>query len=269
MSHDLIPVINRQVGEDAVQTVNARDLHAFLDVGKMFAHWIKDKIEQYGFVENRDYGVFAEFGNNPLGGRPSAEYALTLDMAKELAMVQNNEKGRQVRLYFIECERRAKTVVAANPNLIDITNLAQVLGTVGIYAQKLMALEAKVQEQAPKLEAFKEISEAEGEFSITETAKILQMKRPRSLFVLLQREGWIFRSQRHGGWIGFQTKVAAGMLKHHVIRFNRADGSVRTIEQVLVTPKGLTTLAEMLARADIAGRPLVQKLQSSISNPLH
>ena len=83
------------------QTVNARDLHEFLGAGKMFSHWIKDRIESYGFVENQDFWVFAETGKNPLGGRPAIEYALSIDMAKELAMVERNEKGRIARQYFI------------------------------------------------------------------------------------------------------------------------------------------------------------------------
>ena len=73
----LIQVAERQIGDGTIQTVNARDLHTFLGVGKMFTHWIKDRIEKYGFVEHHDYVVFAETGNNPSGGRPAKEYAIT------------------------------------------------------------------------------------------------------------------------------------------------------------------------------------------------
>ena len=76
-----------------VQSVNARDLHVFLESGKDFATWMKDRITQYGFIENEDYEVFAEIGNNPSGGRPAKEYMISLDMAKELSMVERNEKG--------------------------------------------------------------------------------------------------------------------------------------------------------------------------------
>lgn len=90
------------------QVVNARELHQFLMVGKDFSTWIKSRIEKYGFVENEDFEVFPNFGENPNGGRPTKEYAITLDMAKELAMVENNEQGRIARKYFIECEKRLK-----------------------------------------------------------------------------------------------------------------------------------------------------------------
>jgi phage anti-repressor protein len=102
----LIPVFRANTGGIEVDAVNARYLHAFLDVGKRFATWITDRIDQFGFLENVDFEVFPEIGKNPQGGRPSKEYILTLGMAKELAMVQNNAKGREARRYFIEIERR-------------------------------------------------------------------------------------------------------------------------------------------------------------------
>ncbi|RQO68247.1 hypothetical protein DBR44_16365 [Aquitalea sp. FJL05] len=103
----LIPVVDFQIGDVQVPAVNARELHTFLGAGKMFAHWIKERIEQYGFIEKRDFEVFAETGNNPLGGRPSKDFMISLAMAKELAMVERNDKGKQARLYFIACEQRA------------------------------------------------------------------------------------------------------------------------------------------------------------------
>ena len=101
----LLPIQTADLDQEALPTVNARDLHAFLEAGKMFAHWIQDRIDKFGFVENQDFIVFAKIGKNPSGGRPSVEYLLTLDMAKELAMVENNPKGREARRYFIACEK--------------------------------------------------------------------------------------------------------------------------------------------------------------------
>ena len=89
--NELIKITNK----DGINTVNARELHAFLEVGKDFSTWIKDRIEQFEFVENQDFIVFTNFGENPSGGRPSKDYHLTMDMAKELSMVERNEKGKQ------------------------------------------------------------------------------------------------------------------------------------------------------------------------------
>lgn len=65
------------------------------------------RIDQYQFVENQDYQVFHNFVKNPNGGRPQDEYAISIGMAKELSMVENNAKGREARQYFIRCEEIA------------------------------------------------------------------------------------------------------------------------------------------------------------------
>lgn len=105
MNTTLVPVFNGQLDGRALQLCDARDLHIFLGVGRFFSTWIKERIEQYGFVEGEDFlPVLAK----STGGRPCQEYHLTLDMAKELAMVENNDQGRKVRRYFIVMERQAR-----------------------------------------------------------------------------------------------------------------------------------------------------------------
>ncbi|ELW2420137.1 antA/AntB antirepressor family protein, partial [Escherichia coli O157] len=93
--------------------VNARDLHTFLDVGKRFASWIVERIAEYGFVENQDFMIISQVREKIGRGRPAKDYHLTLDTAKELAMVERNEKGRQIRRYFIECEKKLRSMQPA------------------------------------------------------------------------------------------------------------------------------------------------------------
>jgi len=102
LENGLVPVYRSENG----QAVSARELHEFLEVGKDFTSWVKDRISKYGFTENEDFIVFTENGENL--GRPKTEYILTLDTAKEIAMVQNNEKGSQARKYFIAVEKKFK-----------------------------------------------------------------------------------------------------------------------------------------------------------------
>ena len=108
----LIPITQRTIGQSTIQTVNARELHSFLESKQEFAHWVKNRIVQYGFAENIDYVmVFDNSIKNPeslenKGGRPTKDYFVTLSCAKELAMVERTAKGREARLYFIECEQR-------------------------------------------------------------------------------------------------------------------------------------------------------------------
>lgn len=101
--NELIPIQSVMIGGEAVQAVSARELHTFLEVQTAFKDWIVRRVEEYGFEGDRD---FCSFLSESSGGRRAREYAITIDMAKELAMVERNEKGRQVRRYFIECEKR-------------------------------------------------------------------------------------------------------------------------------------------------------------------
>ena len=109
----LIPVFAGEIGGVQCNVCNARDLHAFLQVGKVFAAWIRDRIQTYGFIEGEDYSsIISKSGNNSKRGPNFIDYHLTLDTAKEIAMVEKNEQGRQARRYFIECERKALDAAA-------------------------------------------------------------------------------------------------------------------------------------------------------------
>lgn len=101
----LVNVFNAVIDNVNQLAVNARDLHSFLDVKTRFNDWIKHRIEEYQFIANLDFISFTQNSVKPTGGRPTVEYHLTLNMAKELAMVENNEQGRKVRRYFIQCEK--------------------------------------------------------------------------------------------------------------------------------------------------------------------
>lgn len=113
MTSQLIPVFNGTISNETTLLVNARDLHTLLDVGKRFASWIVERIAEYGFVENQDFMIISQVREKIGRGRPAKDYHLTLDTAKELAMVERNEKGRQIRRYFIECEKKLRSMQPA------------------------------------------------------------------------------------------------------------------------------------------------------------
>ncbi|MBA3046955.1 antA/AntB antirepressor family protein [Patescibacteria group bacterium] len=149
-----IKVVQKSIGSEKKRFVNARELHKWLKVGKFFANWIKDRIEKYDFAEGTDFFKvmpykelkqaknfdlpdlanqksgrgnfdFTISGNQKLkrgGDVRSIEYILTIDMAKEAAMLENNELGKKVRKYFIRTEERFKQVMRAaleNPKFIN------------------------------------------------------------------------------------------------------------------------------------------------------
>ena len=121
MDKKLINTFPFEIGGIEQICVNARELHAFLEVGKDFSTWIKQRIEECGYKENQDFRIFPQnWGKinpqpnqkvkpeGPGRGRPAKEYIITLDMAKELCMIERNPKGRIARRYFIEMEKRAR-----------------------------------------------------------------------------------------------------------------------------------------------------------------
>ena len=85
----------------------------FLESRQDFSHWIKARIEKYDFISNEDYSIILSNRDGDRVGKPKMEYLLTVDTAKEISMVENNPRGRQVRRYFIECEKRLKAVSGA------------------------------------------------------------------------------------------------------------------------------------------------------------
>lgn len=113
--------------KEGQQLVDARELHEFLGNKRQFADWIKQRISQYGFIENEDFSISQICEK---GGRPRTDYIITVDMAKQLSMVENNEKGNQARRYFIQCEKKLREVVqdpykALSPELQAIFKIDQ------------------------------------------------------------------------------------------------------------------------------------------------
>lgn len=92
--NELIPLHSQTISDELVETVNARELHIFLGVGRDFSTWIKHRIEQYKFTEDQDFTIiqsnFPQNGGEVKVGRSPMEYYITLDMAKQLAMVKTN-----------------------------------------------------------------------------------------------------------------------------------------------------------------------------------
>jgi len=111
--NELIKVVESTVGSEVISTVNARDLHVFLESKQDFSTWIKARIEQYEFVENQDFTRLhrkMEANNATI-----IDYHISLNMAKELSMVERTAKGREARRYFMDCEKRLNDLSMLSP----------------------------------------------------------------------------------------------------------------------------------------------------------
>lgn len=233
----LIKIEPRQIAGTTIQTCNARDLWQFVESKQDFSTWIKSRIEKYGFIEGEDY-IIHKFVDNPLGGRPTLDYYLTIETAKELAMVENNDKGREVRRYFIECERRA-----AQP--IDLNDPAFLRGTLLTYTEKLLEAQAVISEQAPKVAALDRLSSADGLFSIRDTAKVIGIQE-RILIAWLLEHNWLYRAPATTRLCAYAKHIQAGHLKVIDVLSN---DEKHAWPQVKVTQKGVTRLAALFEGA--------------------
>lgn len=168
---ELIKIYKQKDGSDVA---SARELHTFLGSKQDFSDWIKKRIEKYEFVENQDYVRFHK--KKEANNATSIEYAITIDMAKELSMVEGNAKGKLARQYFIACEKRLKEIV--KPKELSRKDLAMMIIQAEEEKEKAVAqlTEATRQIEAdkPKVVFADAVSVSSDAILVGEMAKILK-----------------------------------------------------------------------------------------------
>ena len=118
----IIPIYENETKE---KLINARELHKALKCNTRFADWIKRRIKQYEFIENKEFICFLNFEKaNKYGNKTTKEYFLTIDTAKELCMVENNEIGKQIRHYFIDIEDRYREIITNTKSVLDFITIS-------------------------------------------------------------------------------------------------------------------------------------------------
>lgn len=177
-------------------TVNARELHGALQVKTRFNEWVIDKINKYKFLECVDYIAFTENSVKPQGGRPCKEYHISIDMAKQLAMVENNDQGRRVRLWFIECEKimnnpAHRMAIALKDADKIISAGLQEIRQLRIENMALKQQKAVIEYKANELQtSINQVSSAEGYTNYQQSAKVLGVNMTR-LINYLKDKGYI------------------------------------------------------------------------------
>lgn len=238
--NDLIKVSSGgSIGGREVQTVNLRELHKFLLCATDFTHWIGRRIEEYGFTQHVDY--VTSFLSVADKGSGRTEYHGSLDMAKELAMVERNAKGRQARRYFIECERRA---LAAVPTL-DLTNAASLRTALLSFTEKVIALEATIEKQAPAVEFAQTIRDMDETIDMARMARVLKWGR-NTLFAAMVADRILMENR-----LPYQKYMDRGYFKVIEGSFEHRSGKVEPTFSTRVTGKGQVYLQRKYAPATV------------------
>ena len=245
----IIPLSTTSFGDEPVQTVNARDLHFFLEVKTPFKDWIRRRIEDFGFVENVDFVKITAKSNGSnlsetYGGRPVTEYFLSLSMAKELAMVERTPKGKEARLYFIECERRAKE--ASSFKLPDFEDPAAAALAWAEQYRARRALEVKVEEDAPKVAFTDGVIATGAETTITGAAKILGI-RPKAFFDWLRNSGYVYKQTAQAT----SKSIEAGLMVVRFVAILHTEDDIEKKAYAHVTGKGLYVFYRKLLEAGL------------------
>ena len=248
--------------KDGQKAVNARELHHFLGSKYQFANWIQERITKYGFVENQDFEVFKENLKNSNGGRPTIEYALSIDMAKELSMVENNERGRLARKYFIECEKIAKEQHRIPTNFSEALRLAaeqqekieEQQKAIQQSAAEIVALSDQITEMQPKVSYYDKILASKATLTVTQVAQDYGMSA-KAFNILLRNFGIQHKVNKQ--WILYAKYIQQGYVHSKSIDIVRHDGSHETKNNTEWTQKGRLFLYDVLKQHNIL--PMIER----------
>lgn len=218
-------------------TVSGRELHKALEVKDHYTDWFK-RMTEYGFTEGEDFIGFSEKSDKPTGGRPSTDHQLTIPMAKEICMLQRNDKGKQFRQYFIRVEEAWNSPEMIMKRALDYAN-----ENVKWLQIQVSTLQVDNEIMKPKADYFDELVDRNTLTSFRETAKQLDVKEKVFINFLLEHK-YIYRDKK--GKIMPYAEKNNGLFEIKET-FNEKTNWSGT--QTLVTPKGRETFRLLLLKA--------------------
>lgn len=248
--NELIKIDQSEISGEEVQTVNARDLHEFLEVQTRFNDWIVSRIRQFGFEAESDFITLTE---NLVSGGKQTNYHISIDMAKELSMVERNAKGKEARTYFINCEKVAKKI--ATPQLPDFTNPAVAARAWADEVEQKQALELKIATDRPKIIFADAVDASQTSILVGDLAKLLRQNGvvigQKRLFDWLRNNGWLMKTGESRN-MPTQKSMERGFFKVKERTINNPDGSIRLTKTTKVTGKGQQYFINLFLTQDAA-----------------
>lgn len=226
-------LINIKTSETGEPSVSGRELHEFLGVETPYRKWIPRMIE-YGFTEGKDFNTdknvrVGEEGNREVA-RELTDHLLTIDMAKEIAMIQRTDRGKQARQYFIQVEK-------------DYNSPEKIMARALRIAEKeLSTLKLDVERMKPKEIFADSVASSHTSILIGELAKILKANGhetgQKRLFETLRQDGFLIKRKGSDFNMPTQKSMELGLMEIKETTINNADGSIRLNKTTKVTGKG-------------------------------
>lgn len=216
--------------KDGSVAVMGRDLHAFLEIGTRYDIWF-NRMKEYGFEGNVDYGAIVQKRTTAQGNSTEyVDHAMTIDMAKEISMIQRNEKGKQARQYFIQIEKAWNSPEMIMKRALQIAD------------RKIIDLQERVQLDRPKVIFADAVAASHTSILVGDLAKLLYQNGIKTggnrLFGWMRENGYLIK--RKGTDYNMPTQRSAEMKLFEVkeTTINNPDGSIKISKTPKVTGKG-------------------------------
>lgn len=223
---------------DGQQLISGRELHKFLEVGTRYDTWINRIIEKYNFIENKDFITIAQKRATAQGNETTyVDHLMTLNMAKEISMVANTEKGKLARQYFIKCEEawNSPEMILARANQIQSHMIED-------YTKKIELLENKVKEDKPKVIFADAVATSQSSILIGDLAKLIKQNGvdtgQKRLFNYMRENGFLIKQKGESYNMPTQKSMDMGLFEIKERTVLNPDGSIRISKTPKVTGKG-------------------------------
>lgn len=222
-------VITVTLNDKHEPVVSGRQLHEALEVKTKYADWFNRMID-YGFAENQDFLLLKNEQQTGRGGHNKVDHIIKLDMAKEIAMIQRTERGKQIRQYFIQVEK-------------DFNSPEKIMARALLMAdQKVHKLEAQIEADRPKVLFAEAVSASHTSILVGELAKLLKQNGvdigATRLFSWLRAHGYLIKRNGRDWNMPTQKSVEMGLIRVKETSITHADGHITVSKTPLVTGKG-------------------------------
>lgn len=227
-------LINVTLNKNQEPVVSGRQLHQVLGVKTAYKDWFP-RMTEYGFTEGED---FSSFLSKSTGGRPKQDHVLKLDMAKEIAMIQRTDKGKEVRQYFIQVEK-------------DFNSPEKIMArALKIADRKIIKLEATIEEQKPKVIFANAVSASHTSILVGDFAKLMRQNGlnfgQNRMFAWLRENGYLI-SRKGNSWnMPTQKAMDLGLFEIKETTINHSDGHISINKTPKITGKGQLYFADKL-----------------------